>query len=123
MEIIDSLMSQTSPLAFHIIYVLGIYTLICILYNTGSFLFVAFYALCSAISVTHCALTSAKQKALANNTEYTSKPCCAIRFIWKNFMIHLSAEGPVIYDSPDFRWKSIFDYDTYTTHIRKTIQK
>jgi hypothetical protein len=37
--------------------------------------------------------------------------------------LHLSADGEVEYDSPDFRWKSIFDYDTYNIHVCKNINQ
>lgn len=67
-------------------------------------------------------MTSARQKSIATNTQYTASTKCMLSFLWKNFTLHLSAEGCVEYDSPDFRWNGIFDYDTYDNHTRKTVR-
>ena len=123
MDIIANLMTQSSPPIVQFIFVLGLYTLIVIMYNLGSIVYNVLRSLGSAISITRCAMISAKQKAVATNTIYVATCKTMFCFLWKNFILHLSSDGDVEYDSPDFRWESMFNYDTYNTHVRsKSVQ-
>lgn len=119
MEIIENLMSQPSQPIVQTIFILGLYVLVSMMYNIGSIIYNTIHAFVSALSVAHCAISSAKQKAIATQTVYGSTWTSVGKFIWQNFILHLTASGDVVYDSPDFRWNGIFDFDTYTTHIRK----
>ena len=76
------------------------------------------HSLMSAISLTYCTITSAKQKSIATKTPYTATWNSISTYCWHSFTFHITAED-IEYESPDFRWDGIFDFDTYTNHIKK----